>query len=258
MAEYKSGLNDRKNQSYNILVNAKEIESPLSVFNNIQLQIASTLSEIFYPGMNKKVIQLLAKNQLIFRDKSIMIMGKFKLQQGSDGFMELNILCTKPRMQELEYLSQIYKNYEHVTAAFNQYIIMYNRICSNYQEVPYELINTIMKGIHNQDSVILDRYYLLPFKEKFNRLMLEDKKYDKDTEELLLNIYGRYDFCIKFSLVKGFLNYKIYRLLSSLMNENKSLENIRFEDVEIIKSDNIQIQRANEFVYQLFNYSEII
>lgn len=135
---------------------------------------------------------------------------------------------------------------------------MYNRICSNYQEVPYELINTIMKGIHNQDSVILDRYYLLPFKEKFNRLMLEDKKYDKDTEELLLNIYGRYDFCIKFSLVKGFLNYKIYRLLSSLMNENKSLENIRFEDVEIIKSDNIQIQRANEFVYQLFNYSEII
>lgn len=249
--------NNRRDQSYNKLVNAKEIESPLSVFNNIQLQIAQTLSEVFYPGMNKKVIQLLAKNQLFFMNKCILIMNKFRLQQSSDGFMEIKILCS-PKKNDLELLTSIHNNYEHVTAAFNQYIIMYNRIVENYQEVPYELIQTILKGIHNHDDVVLDKYYLLPVKEKINRIMFEGKNYSEDEKKLLSSMYGRYDFCVKFSLCKGYLNYKIVKLLSSILNENNSLENIRFEDVEIIKTDNIPLMRANEFVYQLFNYSEII
>ena len=250
-------MQTKKDIQDNIFINAKEIESPISVFNNIQIQVSNIFSEVFYPGMNKNVNQLLAKNELLFIDKSILIMNKFRLQTGPDNFMEIKILCN-PKAKELEYLSLIHENYEKVTAAYNQYVIMYNRVCENYNDVPHELISSIIKGIHSNDDSVLNKYYLLQVKEKFNRYMLANNDYTDDDKNLLQNLYGRYDFCIKFSIVNGGIKYKIYKLLSSLLNENNSLENLRFEDIEVIKSEIVQLKRINEFVYKLFNYSEII
>ena len=42
------------------------------------------------------------------------------------------------------------------------------------------------------------------------------------------------------------------------MDEAKSIDNIRFEDIDIIKKDSFLIRDCDEFVKQLFYYGEIL
>ena len=225
----------------------KEIESPLSAFNNIQLDIANTLNEIIY-GEKTKVNQLTLKSHIIFESDSIAIMGFMRFIQHKD---ELFIKILKPiNKYELDILTLINKNLPEVNKCFFRYIQMYNKIASGYDDVPQQLINIITKSIINNNFD--DTQYLIPYKNKIGKNLF------KKENSFMESIFHRYEYIIKFSNdSKLYFNYKIFKVLSSELNENKSLENVRYWENDMLKTGTVTKIDAEKFIINLFCYGTI-
>lgn len=244
----------------------KQIESPLSSFNNIQIEITQQFEKIVFIDkpdyVNNKNKSLLALNNLIiFDSNSITLMGFIKLVINPAN-NELLVRISKPLdINDLSILNNIYKNWDIVSLNFFRYIQMYNNIAKNYNEVPTELIKNIIICFNKHlksfiPGSVLNKEidnFLIPFKNKISN------KYDND-KHYIQNIYNRFQYILKIQIInKNTFEYKIIRVLSSELNENKNeLNNLKYLEQDLIKKGQLKNHQFNGFINKLFNYGELI
>ena len=176
-----------------------------------------------------------------------MILGFFKLYL-HDNNMLVKVIKPGLNWEELSILSAIYNNYDLITQQFFRYIMMFNRITKNFDDVPMELINQIVKTIKAKKTTTCS--YLLPFKNKLT----------KNDVETNWDLYKNYEFLITFKLDKSRnrFGYSIIKVLSDEVKTSNTLEQIRYVEKDVIKSDTINFLDTEEFIKNLFCYGEII
>lgn len=235
--------------------------SPISCFNNIQYQITKNIYCMLYPEYADNLNPIMSKTNIVFLDNSIIIFNVFKLEINYSNEVKLKILQPLNKSQ-LKIVNNIYKNWDDLISNFSQYLVMYNKIANGFDDVPFILVDHIIKSIKNKDSKKLDNYFLVPYKNKIKALYDAECLTNDDAKSLrniYKNIFERYEYLIKFSIKSNTkFNYILCRCLSSELDESKSIENLRFEDIDIIKKNTKSICDCDEFVKQLFYYGEII
>lgn len=235
--------------------------SPISCFNNIQYQIYKNIFLILYPEFDGNLSSIMSKGQILFLDNSIIILNLFKLEVHKGNDVRLKVLQPLNQSQ-LKLLHNIYLNWESLVSNFGQYLVMYNKIANGFDDVPFILVDFIIRAIKEKNQEKLNNYFLVPYKNKIktlydvNGLSNDD---NKSIRNICKNILERYEYLIKFSIKSNQkFSYILCRCLSSELDESKSIENIRFEDIDIIKKDSYLIRDCDEFVKQLFYYGEIL
>lgn len=235
--------------------------SPISCFNNIQYQIYKNIFLILYPEFDGNLSSIMSKGQILFLDNSIIILNLFKLEVHKGNDVRLKVLQPLNQSQ-LKLLHNIYLNWESLVSNFGQYLVMYNKIANGFDDVPFILVDFIIRAIKEKNQEKLNNYFLVPYKNKIkalydvNGLSNDD---NKSIRNICKNILERYEYLIKFNIKSNQkFSYMLCRCLSSELDESKSIENIRFEDIDIIKKDSYLIRNCDEFVKQLFYYGEIL
>lgn len=232
----------------------KTINSPLSAFNNITNEISSEISNIFFRGLNKDYMTktggniLAVESQIIFLDESIYILGIFKLTYNDKANEKVTIKILNPNLkpQDLKYLNILYENFGKITTLFFRYIQMYNIIAKNCDDIPSSLIIEIVNNISNKK---FGDYHLLPFKNKISKLQ----------QNLLSNKLDKYEFFVQFSHhTRNKFKFNIWQCLSSDLDQNVSINNIRFLEKELLTSGYVDYIDAETFVKQLFHYGNLI
>jgi len=228
----------------------KTIESPLSAFNNLLLQISDKLEEIYLPNQkkcNSKNIAFI--NLLLFEEKSITISGNIKLVYQNN---EIGIKFTGT-FNDMSFIQKTIDNQIELYQIFQNYLYIVDSMSTN-------LDNTIsQKHVQSLFDQIISRkidpnqYFILPYKNKINHLY-DSSKNDKTLEA----IFNRYSYVIQFSTENSqTFQYKFCRVLSTNLNESNSIENIRFDEIELLKKDIISLSKLQHFLVELFYYGNL-
>ncbi|MCK9417113.1 hypothetical protein M0Q97_10695 [Candidatus Dojkabacteria bacterium] len=229
-----------------------KIESPLSNFNNLIYQLAGELNEIYYSNEKSNLNLLLVRNELIFDNKYILLFGFIKI-----GMNKFGEFCFKfsgdinPKRMEL--VSKSLYNKQQLNNIYNKYIFILTTTIKNYDEtISQNYVETIYKEltdknfIENQKNEI--KYYLIPYKSKIKHLFDNDKTLEK--------LFTKFEYVICFDKKISY-HYYLYRVLSSNLNQSKSIDNIRYLEKECISNGTIQINNLWQFLKSLFYYGTI-
>lgn len=216
-------------------------EAPIEVFNNIILGFTKQLGEI----LDEKNQEEISKS-LYFIENSINIYGWIKLYQNANGEICLKILKPIDKI-DLLILEKIQKNWHQICRIYWYYLMMYNKIALNSDDVPQQLINQIVWEIttlNKSDS----KEYLLPFKNKLSKLDLDINFYDK----------FEYFFCFSKDIENSKqFSFKIKKVV--INNKDKNIvENLRYEEIDILHKGSYFKQDALNFVTELFLYGNIL
>jgi hypothetical protein len=229
----------------------EKVFSPLSAFNNLLIQISAELEEIYLSSINKNLRckNITFINQLLFENQSLTICGRVKLiLVGEEIKLKFIGEFDAEKMLIIEKTMQ-YK--DKIISLFRQYLFISATICKNFDDsISQKYVKSIFDQISN-NQINPDKLFLIPYKAKIRHL------YDKD--EILEKLFSQYSYLIKFSRnSQQTFNYSLLRCLSSELSESKSIENIRFEDIEVIKSETLPIHKLDNFLVELFYYGELI
>lgn len=225
------------------------IDSPLTIFNNVINNITQELEKILYSKLDKKDLLLAKQNNIIFNEKSIYLINFIKVYNKND---ELHLTITKKSLDinDLTIINNIHNNWDKINKIFFHYLLMYNSIANNYDAIPEKFIDNI-NNLLITNKLNESDFFLIPFKNKVSKLYDKNKSYhDK--------LYDRYNYIIKFTNNKQTFNYKIYCVLSNEINETIGLECLRFLDSEIISEGTYKLRDSKEFLNKLFQYGEIL
>lgn len=226
-----------------------KIDSPVSAFNNILLQINKEISNIYQTDVFKT-------QNCIFFDDSMLLFGFIKFQKINN---EIGFKFTGFITDNLEkYVRITLDNSDKLRNIFNKYLFLLNDVQNNFDKsVSIRYINTIIDDINSFDEKqLVNQYYLIPLKEKIfkNYDNFKEVERDKTLEVILL----KYSYLITFA-INGpkQVKFTIFRVLSSDLDESKSLNNIRFLEKEIIKNGLIQKgKQLRIFLTKLLIYGE--
>ena len=223
------------------------IESPLSAFNNVLLQISNKLQHIYIGNENN--ISFI--NQLLFEEKSITICNVVKLVYKNNEIglkfqgVFVNTDIIEKTLLYKEELFQIFKNYLFTISVATKNLD--DGISQKQVSGIFEQINNERLDFDN------NQIFIVPHKIKIRHLYDEQKN-----DKTLDNIFNRYSYIIKFQVInKNSFRYSLCRVISTILNESKSIENIKFEEIDIIKSDVLGLDKLKDFLIDLFYYGEI-
>lgn len=225
-----------------IIENYKKIDSPLSAFNNVLNQIVNKLLKIY--DKNQNDIDFV--NSLLFEENAITILGKIKFVYKHEK------ICLKflGIFDNYDLIYKTLKNDLELKQIFQHYLFTISSLTNNFDSsISQKYIDNIIEQIQkpNYDKNI---YYIIPYKNKIKHL------YDSK-DKLFENLYNKYSYVLKIDSNRLTFSYNLLRVLSSELNESKSLENLRFEDIEVLKNDTLPINRLSIFLTDLFYYGEI-
>ncbi len=225
----------------------KVMESPLSAFNNLLIQISDKIERIYIP--DKKTKNILFINQLLFEEKSITICNCIKIMYENNeiGFRFYGLYINT------EFIQISINNKKELFEIFQNYLYVISTITQNFDEdISQKQVQSIFDQVMDKKTNP-NQMFLVPYKNKILRL------YDNyEPDNTLDKIFYRFSYVLKFyESDKASFKYSICRCLSTILNEAKSLENIRFEDIEIIKSDTVSIGKLKQFLIDLYYYGEI-
>lgn len=219
-----------------------KIDSPISAFNNILVKITSDIQKIYLP--KEKDNQASFINKLIFRNDSIIILNKIEIK-----FIKNEFNFKFHGNFDINSLTNIqisFENKEKLEEILLFYLFTIRKITNN---LDFALQETFVKNIENEILRGVESQYIIPYDKKIGKL------YDKT----LINIMNRYSYVLKASLKPDEkISYKLCRVESNNLSQSKSLENIRYENIEVIKEGLISNKNLAEFIHYLFYYGEII
>jgi hypothetical protein len=225
----------------------KKISSPLSSFNNILLQITKDIEQI-YLGNIETNPNMDFVNNLLFEEKSITIFGQIKILLKND---KINFkFCGEFR--DFCFIEKTTANKQQLEYFFQQYIFLIDSLTKNFDNsVSYKFIENVYNEIVS--NVNPQKIFLVPIKDKI-------KRYYDSNDSTLDNLYNRYSYVVKFIKQPNnrLIRYKLLRVLSSELDQVKSIDNIRFEDIDTIKDGNLSTERLPKFLEELFYYGELI
>ncbi len=228
----------------------KKIESPLSAFNNFLVQISDKLEKIYIPNKIEHTKDIVFINNLLFEEKSISICGRIKI------IYENNEICFKflGTFTDTHFVEITLLHKTELKQIFQNYLYIINSMSEN---LDFSIAQIHVESIFNQikhKKINPDQWFVLPYKQKINHLY-DTSKNDKTLEK----IFNRFSYAVKFKVENSMtFQYKLYRVLSTELNESKSLENLRFEEIEILKENTISMNKLQQFLVDLFYYGDIL
>lgn len=217
------------------------IQAPICNFNNIMIEISSNLHKTIFDIDISKLNNL---DNVIFTDRSIVMFNLIKLFYHDD---EMYLRILRPiQKNELTFLANIEKHFFDVHLNFMRYIQMYNKIVMGYDAVPIALVDQIIQYIQKQDFQ-KGMNFSVPYK---NKILKNCKNVDND-------IYN-FELIIKFNDFDGkHFHYKIEKVYSSGLNQNNSLNNLKYIEKEKLCDGEISYHNASDFVKNLFYYGQL-
>jgi len=227
----------------------KLIESPLSAFNNLLLQISKKIEHIYFPHKSK-VENIVFINQLLFEEKSITILNVIKLVYHKN---EVGIQFIGFFSKDTNLIRITLDNQKELLEIFQNYLFIINSITNNFDaDVSQKQVQSIFNQV-NSRKICPDTMFIVPYKNKISHLY-DEKSNDKTLEK----IFNRFTYVIKFNTNdKQTFKYKLCRVTSTILNESKSLDNIRFEDIETLKEGSLTFDKLEKFLIDLFYYGDI-
>ena len=227
----------------------KLIESPLSAFNNLLLQISKKIEHIYFPK-KIKVENINFINQLLFEQNSITILNSIKIIyiKNKIGFQFIGIFSENTNLIKISL-----ENQTELFEIFQNYLFIINSITNNFDsDVSQKQVQSIFSQV-NLKKICPNTMFIVPYKNKISHLY-DERNNDKTLEK----IFNRFTYVIKFNTNdKTTFKYKLCRVTSTILNESKSLENIRFEDIETLKEGSLNLYKLEQFLVDLFYYGEI-
>lgn len=225
-----------------------KVDSPLSAFNNILVQIGNELNNVYG-------IDVFATNNCLFLDSSMLLFNCIKILKVDDK------ICLKfsgyVSEKNIKYIRITLDKFRTLKTIFNKYLFIMNDVRKNYDDsVSVEYINSIIDDIYN-DPNVHRKIYLVPLKNKIFENY--DKTFDKPVLDKTLEIVLlRYSYIITF-VNNGpvYVKYSLIRVLSSDLSESNSIENLRFLEKEVIKSGMLKKDDdLHTFLVKLLIYGE--
>lgn len=213
----------------------QKIESPLYSFNNVIYKIINSFEK-----------ELKIKNLgecLFFNEKTINLFGWIEIKD-IKGVISVNIM-KELNYKDLNIVNLIYQKYDFICSQFALYIMMYNKIAKNCDEVPQVMVDNIIKDV--KTNSFIDKSYLLPFKDKLSEL-------DKE-----LNIYEKYELFLSFHKRPDSQDIiaRIKKCMSTTLNESKSINNLKYYDLDTIHEVVVDRYNVEEFITKLYYYGEV-
>lgn len=231
------------------MVEYKTIESPVSNFNNLITKLSTELDNIYNPNHKGKLIKLLSDNQLIFDSNSILIYNFIRIKKNCIGTYVFNF----ERDIDSSQLHLIEITLENIPILFdilNRYLFVVNCVTKNMDDsVSQKYIESIYNLVMSNQLTIDNNCFLVPYKRKIRHLC--------DSDKTIENLYSKFEYIITFNKQMN-ISYSLMRVLSSDLNESKSIENIRYLEKETIKTGIINKDRFPNFLKELFYYGELI
>jgi len=151
----------------------------------------------------------------------------------------------------LEIIKKVIKFQKELYQIFQGYLYMITSLTNNFDDkISQKHIESIYEQLKD-GTIDKNQMFVIPHKNKIKHLYdSKDKSLDK--------LYNRYSYIIKFSCeTKQTIKYNLCRCLSSKLKESKSIENIRFEEIEVLKTATITTEQSPKFLLDLFYYGEI-
>lgn len=225
-----------------------EIESPLAIFNNIVLNLTQKLERIYRIPENKNMF---FRNNLIFEKSSITIFGKIKVHlKQNEIYFKFSGDLTSADLNLIEITIQ---NQIEIKEILQYYLFMMNSIYNNLDSsICHNYIEKIHNKILKNSKQIRDEYFVIPIKNKIPELQQTDDK-------SLLNIFNRYSFIVRFEKeTNTHFKYKIHKVLTSALNPSKSIENLRFHEIDLVQNASVELGKLQDFLVKLFYYGEIL
>jgi len=221
--------------------------SPLSAFNNFIQEISRMCDEVFYPDYRGNVNQMLMRNEIFFEDYSILFFNFIKLSYVDHG-IKINFIGDID-MDKLSYVEKFIVEKEKIIFLFQKYLYIISEVSENYDHtIAQKYVDDIFKKVKSTKTET--EMFLVPHKNKINHLF-------DNNDHTLEKLYNKFSYVITFINNKHTFTYKLMRVLSSDLDESKSLENIRFLEKETIKFDTINIFELSNFLCKLYYYGEI-
>lgn len=227
--------------------NKFKVESPLSVFNNVINDITEKIEKI-YIGNTKSMS---FRGKLLFEINSITIANKVKLI--SDGDNVSFKFCGSFEGKDMSLVKTTYENQDKLFGLFHQYLFVAGNISRNFDgSISANYVNSIIGDCLSTPICCSTKKFLIPYKVKIQHL------YDScdGTVEKLYNRFS-YVLCVYREDVSKF-SCSIQRVLSSELSENKSLDNLRFEEIATIKKCKIAKKDLTRFMSELFFYGNVL
>lgn len=223
-----------------------KIESPLSAFNNLLQYITKRLGNVFCDNKEPNAEFI---NKLIFDNNSITINCVIKIHLENDKIHFRFIGNHDINDTKMIETALIHKS--EIKEIFNNYMYIVSTITGNYDKsISENYVNDLYNSL-STGKFSNEKYHAIPYKNKIQHL------YDNEDKTLDL-LYTRFTYLIKFNRKSSStFSYKIQRVLSTINKESKSIENLRFEEIETIRENTVPIDKLKEFLSELFYYGEI-
>lgn len=222
----------------------EKIESPLSIFNNIMLEIGNDLSNIYN-------YDLYGTNNCIFDNDSVLIFGYIKISRINDSKSDI-LLQFKKKLKEsdFEIITKTIDNWKDIKAIVFKYFLMLDTVTENLDSsIKIDYVKSILRDV--KKSNLHDKIYLIPYKNKiFENLDNHDKT--------LENVFCKFSYVLNLmKTTKNYYKFSIIRVLSSDLNENNSLESIRPLEKDYLYEGTVHIDNIGKFLKNLMFYGNI-
>ena len=221
-----------------------KIESPISAFNNIMFSISKQIHQIYFDVKADSDEEFL--NNLIFGNDSILIFGKIKLQYlVNEEKTSLKFLGEFNSLNDFSLITKTMENLTKLKEILTYYIFTLSPLTKIDPTINLKTIEIICS---NYDKNIKIPLHIIPLGNKI------DLTKDKSLE----NIVNRYSYLLEIiPNGKTTFKYKIIGVLSSLFNESKNIENLRYEELEILNTDILNNKYLSNFLIDIFFYGTI-
>ena len=217
----------------------KHIDSPLSAFNNFILNIGEDLNKIF--GTN-----LYAENNVLFDNDGILLFGYIRLSLKNNEFVfKINTEINKYNKDNIRVL---FDNYYSLETILYKYLFTLNLVTNNFDDsISYRYLDLLVDECFKLDKDN-NKYYLIPYKNKISKLR---------NDTTLQNLLNRYSYLLEVRC-NGPKQFEVLllRVLSSELNQNNSIDNVKFLEKEIIRKSIITKEYFPKFINDLMIYGE--
>lgn len=217
----------------------KHIDSPLSAFNNFILNIGEDLNKIF--GTN-----LYAENNVLFDNDGILLFGYIRLSLKNNEFVfKINTEVNKYNKDNIRVL---FDNYYSLETILYKYLFTLNLVTNNFDDsISYRYLDLLVDECFKLDKDN-NKYYLIPYNNKISKLQ---------NDTTLQNLLNRYSYLLEVRC-NGPKQFEVLllRVLSSELNQNNSIDNVKFLEKEIIRKSIITKEYFPKFINDLMIYGE--
>jgi hypothetical protein len=240
-------------------------DTPITTYNNLLVKICDKLNQIYYGGNSRNSRkgtkdvenQLILQSRIIFENNTIKLFGFMIIGYSTDLLtqgVKLKFIgdITKEKFQIIQ---KTLANINDIQTMIFDYVFTQNYLFNKYDDsVTHNQIMNIYNQIksgkylykNNEVSQAIG-IFLVPYK---NKLRI-------DNNPDLFGLLTKFDYGIEFiPITARQYRYNLKMLVSQELDESKSIQNLRYKEINTIKTGIVDVNDLMDFLQNLFYFGE--